>query len=171
MIRTDFLNLPAPTRPKDREAIRRAELAKGLFGGPASSHGRVVNFNAGGPAPVKARNTTGGVMDLYQGITRSDDEVRRSEIEERMGRLPVRVQRLATDQGITDIELLQVIGAVVANSNRYGGERVQLFSSDLARALGVSTQKADALLDEAVRRGFIEACSRSIGGGYFRPRI
>jgi hypothetical protein len=110
-------------------------------------------------------------MDLYQGMTRSDAEVRRAEREERMGRLPIRVQRLATDQGVTDLELLQVVGAVVAKSDTWGGNRVQLFASDIARSLGVSTQRADALLDEAVRRGFVEAYSRSIGGGYFRPCI
>jgi len=169
-IRTDFLNLPAVTRPADREAARKSEAAKSFLGGPASTHGRVVNFNAGGSAPAKTSGL-GSTLDLYEGVSRSEEEVRRAEIEERMGRLPVRVQRLATDQGVTDLNLLQVVGAVVAKSDTWGGQKVQLFASDIGRALGVSTQKADALLDEAVRRGFIEACSRSIGGGYFRPRI
>jgi hypothetical protein len=170
----------APVRKGDGDATeaertqrRRSEVAAQAAPSRRSDpRGHFLNFNdTATSAPAKARNTTGGVMDCYGGVTRSDAEVRRAEREERMSRLPIRVQRLATDQGVTDLDLLHVVGAVVAKSDTWGGNRVQLFSSDLGRTLGISTQKADALLDEAVRRGFIEAYSRSIGGGYFRPCI
>jgi hypothetical protein len=152
---------------------RRSEVAAQAAPSRRSDpRGHFLDFNdTAAPAPAQARNTTGGVMDCYGGVTRSDAEVRRAEREERMSRLPIRVQRLATDQGVTDLDLLHVVGAVVAKSDNYGGARVQLFASDIARSLGVSTQRADALLDEAIQRGFVEAYSRSIGGGYFRPLI
>lgn len=170
MIRTDFLNLPMPTRQKDREASRKSEAAKGLFGGPASSHGRVVNFSAGGPAPEKARNTTGGVMDLYDSGF-GNELARRDEEHDRFAKLPKAIQQAAKAQGVTDLTLLEIAGTIHRKSEVYSGERVQVFASDLAKATGTTTQRAEQLIDEAVRRGLIERTGQTPGGGFFRSRL
>lgn len=170
MIRTDFLNLPAATRPADREAVRRAEQAKGLFGGPASEKGLGLNFNAPDKAP--ARTTPGGTttMSFYDTVSRSET-AQQAEAHDRLARLPKAIQQAAQAQGLTDLPLLEIAGAIHRKSEVYGGERVQVFASDLAKATGTTTQRAEQLIDEAVRRGLIERTAQAPGGGFFRSRL
>lgn len=170
MIPTDFLNLPAPSRPADREAVRRAEQAKGLFGGPASERGLGLNFRAPDKAP--ARTTPGGTttMSFYNTVSRSET-AQQAEAHDRMARLPKSIQQAAQAQGIADLALLEIAGAIHRKSEVYGGERVQVFASDLAKAIGTTTQRAEQLIDEAVRRGLIERTAQAPGGGLFRSRL
>jgi hypothetical protein len=151
-------------------ARRHAKEAKGLFGGPASQSGLGLNFRAPDKAP--ARTTPGGTttMSFYDSVSRSET-AKQGETHDRLAKLPKAIQNVAQAQGVTDLALLEIAGAIHRKSEVYGGERVQVFASDMAKATGLTTQRAEQLIDEAVRRGLIERTAQAPGGGFFRSRL
>jgi hypothetical protein len=169
MIPTSFLNLPVHDTSSDREKRQRAEQVRGLFGGPASTNGLGLNFSRNG-APARTSSAGTDLID-FGTMRRSEEEVRREEIARRMDRLPRKVQNLTQSHGINDIELLEVVAAVTRRSDQLSGERVQVFFSDTARALGISAQRAEFLLDQAVSKKLLRETSRSIGSGWYRSAL
>lgn len=157
---------PALDSQCDQEARRRAAEAAHEVG-TRNSRGPLIDFAKPGLPASKSSGMGGSALDLYAPSLRAD-MVMRDHRAAKMDRLPVKVQRLAQEQGITDLDFLTVIGAVVAKNAVMGADaKVQLFASDLGRAIGITSQKADALLDDAARRGWIER----FAGNYVRARI
>lgn len=166
MIPTGFPHLTRRETEADRSARRRAAAAFDLFGGPAGQNGHGINFNAETAPAAPSSNMGGSVLDLYGSTSFKADLVRRDERDARMDRLPAVVQKLATEQGVTSIELLEIVGAIHRKSAVMGGQKVQLFASDLGRALNIPANKAEALLTEATQKGFVT----SFPGSYWVPR-
>jgi len=157
---------PAVDTADHREERRRAAGAAEAFGS-RNARAPMVDFSKSGPAAAPSSGMGGSLWDAYTPSFRAE-MVQRDERAAKMDRLPAKVQRLASELGITDVELLTVIGAVVAKNAVMGADaKVQLFASDLGRAIGVTSQKAEALLADAAQRGFIER----FGGDYVRARI
>ena len=146
---------PAVDTHDHREERHRAAGAAEAFGS-RNARGPMIDFSKSGPAAAPSSGMGGSALDIYAPPFRAE-MVQRDERAAKMDRLPVKVQRLAQEQGITDLDLLTVIGAVVAKNAVMGADaKVQLFASDLGRAISITSQKADALLAEAAQRGFIE---------------
>lgn len=156
---------PASDTPRDRASRRRTAATIDLFGGPASTHGRRLDFNA--PAATAARSSGMGVSfaDAYAPSWKAE-MAQRDEHAARIDKLPQAVQRLSTEQGVTDLSLLETVAAVHRKSAAMGGQKVQLFASDLGRALGIPSANAEALLTEATKKGFIA----SFPGSYWSSR-
>jgi hypothetical protein len=154
VIPTDFKNLTRRDTPRDSEARQRAAAAVNLFGGPAGPNGLSLNFNAKG-APAPSSNMNGSSLDLYGSTSFKADIIKRDERDARMDRLPAAVQELATEQGVTDLLMLEAVAIISRACNAMGGQ-AQCFSSDIGRAIGISTQQADEILREAAQRGFVE---------------
>ena len=151
-------------------ARRNAAEATKLFGGSARVKGLGLNFNAPDKAP--ARTTPGGTttMSFYDTVSRSET-AQQAEAHDRLARLPKAIQQAAQAQGIADLTLLEIAGAIHRKSEVMSGERVQVFASDLAKATGTTTQRAEQLIDQAVRLGLIERTAQAPGGGFFRSRL
>lgn len=165
MIKTDFLNLAPHDSAHDRQARQRAADVFHEVG-TRNSRGPLIDFGMPS-APAAKPSGMSSIMDLDTPSYRAEMAVR-DERAAKMDRLPAKVQRLSQELGITDLGLLQTIGAVVAKNAVMGADaKVQLFASDLGRAVGITSQRADALLDDAARRGFIER----FAGNYVRSRI
>lgn len=164
MIPVGFQNLTRRDTEADRSARRRAAAAFDLFGGPASQNGAGINFSKPS-APAMPTSGTGSLADLYQPAFRAE-VAQRDERAARLDKLPQAVQRLSTEQGVTDLPMLEAV-AIVSRACKTMGGQAQVFSSDVGRAIGVSTQRADEILREAAQRGFIEPRANS----YWRCKL
>ena len=158
-------NLPRRETEADRSARRRAAAAFELFGGPAGHNGSGINFNAKS-APAMPTSGTGSLADLYQPAFRSEIALR-DERAARMDRLPAAVQKLATEQGETDLPTLEALALIQRASKTMGGNPAQCFSSDIGKAIGVTTQRAEEILGSLAERGFIEPRA----GSYWRCKL
>lgn len=164
MIPTDFKNLTRRDTSRDREARRRAAAAVNLFGGPAGQNGVGLNFNAmGAPAPSSDMGVS--FADAYAPPWKAE-QAEKDARAARLDKLPVAVAKLATEQGVTDIQLLEIV-AIVERGNKIMNGPVQAHRGDIARAIGVTADKAEALMTEAARRGFIEPRANS----YWRCKL
>lgn len=150
----------------DRSARRRAAATFDLFGGPAGQKGAGLDFSTKAAPAAPSSNMGGSVLDLYGSTAFKADIVQRAERDARLDRLPAAVQKLATEQGVTDLNLLEVVAAVHRKSTVMGGQKAQLFASDLGRSLNITGAKAEALMTEAAQKGFIT----SFPGSYWKPR-
>lgn len=149
----------------DRSARRRAAAAFDLFGGPASQNGAGINFSKPS-APAMPTTGTGSLADLYQPAFRSEIALR-DERAARMDRLPAAVQKLATEQGVTDLPMLEAVAVISRACTTMGGNPAQCFASDIGKAIGVTTQRAEEILREAAQRGFVEPRA----GNYWRCKL
>lgn len=145
----------------DRTARRRSAAVSGNFSRTPSG----LDFNQ--RAPAAPSSGMGSLLDLYGSTAFKADIVQRDERNARLDRLPASVQRLATEQGVTDLPMLEAIAIISRACKTMGGNPAQVFSSDVGRVIGVTTQRADEILREAARRGFIEARTNS----YWRSRL
>jgi hypothetical protein len=145
----------ATDTPRDREARRRSAATVNLFGGPVSTHGLGLDFNAKGAPAAPSSGMGGSVMDLYGSTVVSADIVKREELAARMDRLPAVVAKLATEQGVTDLPMLEAVAVIHRNCKTMNGP-AQVFASDIGKAIGVSTQRAEELTRKAAQLRFIE---------------
>lgn len=166
MIKTDFLNLPAVPTQKDREAVRRAEAGQAF----PSRHARGLGLDLTQPLKAVKTDGFGSTMALYDNGTVNELAQRDAE-HDRFAKLPKAIQQAAKAQGLTDLTMLQIAGAIHAKSAMMGHERVQIFASDLATATGTTTQRAEQLMSQAVRCGLIEQTGQTPGGGFFRSKL
>lgn len=157
-------NLRRRETEADRAARRRAAAAFDLFGGPVGQSGQRLDFSKPS-APAMPTSGTGSLADLYQPAFRAE-MAERDERDARMDRLPAAVQKLATEHGVTDLPMLEAV-AIISRACKTMGGQAQCFSSDIGRALGVSSQRADEILREAAQRGFIEPRANS----YWRCKL
>jgi len=165
MIPTGFLNLTRHDTETDRSARRRAAATTALFGGAASQSGQKLDFSKSG-APAMPTSGTGSLADLYQPAFRAEI-TQRAERAARLDMLPPAVQRLATEQGVTDLPMLEAVTVISRACKAMGGNPAQCWASDIGRIIGVSTQRADEILREAAQRGFIEPRANS----YWRCKL
>ncbi|WP_353182458.1 hypothetical protein [Bosea sp. (in: a-proteobacteria)] len=158
---------PVSDTPRDRASRRCAAATIDLFGGPASTHGQRLDFNAkAAPAAVPSSGMGGSSLDLYGAAVFRAEIAQRDERAARLDKLPAAVQRLATEQGVTDLPMLEAV-AIISRACKTMGGQAQVFSSDVGRTIGVSTQKTDEILREAAQRGFIEPRANS----YWRCKL
>lgn len=161
MIKTDFLGLIRSDTDAARTARRRsAAVATSFTTAPVT-----LDFSRKS-APAMPTSGTGSLADLYGSAVFREEITRREERAAQMDRLPAPVQRLAQTQGITDIDLLTAISIIHRNCQTMGGEAV-VHCSDIGRAMGITTARAEGLVSEGVRRGFIEART----GSRWRSRL
>lgn len=146
---------PASDTTRDRETRQRAAEATQLFGGPASSHGERLDFSAkAAPAALSSGAGTSFVQEPAWKAEMADRDARAA----RLDKLPAAVQRLASAEGITSVELLETIAIIHRAAKIMSGE-AQVHPADVGRSIGVPTVKAEALLAEAVAKGWVEARS------------
>lgn len=141
---------PSDTQ-RDREARRRSAAVSSSFTAAPSG----LDFNKRAPA-APSSGMNGSFLDLYGSTAFKADIVKREERDARVDRLPAGVQRRAAEQGVTDLTMLEATACVVRACKAMGGNPAQVFSSDVGRALGITTAQAEEALREASRRGFIE---------------
>lgn len=162
MIPTSFLGNERRDTDADRIARRRSAAVSGNFSRTSTG----LDFNKRAPA-APSSGMNGSFLDLYGSTAFKAEISQRDERSARLDRLPASVQRLATEQGVTDLPMLEAVAIIARASATMGGNPAQVFSSDVGRAIGVTTQRADEILREAARRGFIEARTNS----YWRSRL
>lgn len=151
MIHLTMLDTVRRDTDADRTARRRSAAVTNAFTAAPS----VLDFSRKS-APAMPTSGTGSLADLYGSTVFREEITRREERAAQMDRLPAPVQRLAQSHGITDISLLSAIGIVHKASATMGGQPAQCFAGDIGRAIAVTTQRAEAFLDEAAARGFIQ---------------
>lgn len=151
MIPTSFLGSPRKDTETDRTTRRRSEAVTDAFARKTTG----LDFSRKS-APAMPTSGTGSLADLYGSFAFKSDIARRDERDAVLDKLPQPVARLSQIHGITDLDLLRTIGIVHKACATMGGQPVQVFASDIGRAMSVTSQRADALLSEAVSRGFIE---------------
>jgi len=150
MIPTSFLGNERRDTDADRTARRRSAAVSSSFTAAPSG----LDFNQRGPAAPSSG--MGSFLDCYGSTRFKEDIVKREERDARLDRLPAGVQRRAAEQGVTDLTMLEATACVVRACKTMGGNPAQVFSSDVGRALGITTAQAEEALREASRRGFIE---------------
>lgn len=150
MIRTDFLDLPAPARPADREAVRRAEEASKLFGGSARVKGLGLNFRAPDTAQAKTSGMA-STMDLYAPVIRAED-AKREEIARRMDALPSHIAALPQKEPGLGVDALEALAVIERGSRAMGGQPVSITRGDLARAIKSTPERAEAIISDLERR-------------------
>ncbi len=158
-------NLTRRETEADRTARRRADAVTKMFGGAAGQSGQRLDFSKPS-APAMPTSGTGSLADLYQPAFRAE-VAQREERTARLDKLPQAVQRLATEQGVTDLHMLEAVAIIFRASKALGGNPAQCWASDIGRTIGVTTQRADEILREAVQRGFIELRANS----YWRCKL
>lgn len=156
---------PASDTPHDRASRRRAAATIDLFGGPASTHGQRLDFNTKAAPAAPSSGMGVSFADAYAPSWKAET-AQRDERAARLDKLPLGVQRLATEQGVTCLPTLETV-AIISRACKTMGGQAQCFSSDIGRAIGVSTQRADEILREAIQRGFIEPRANS----YWRCKL
>lgn len=114
-------NLTRRETEADRTARRRADAVTKMFGGAAGQSGQRLDFSKPS-APAMPTSGTGSLADLYQPAFRAEI-AQRDERDARMDRLPAAVQKLATEQGVTSIELLETVAAVHRKSAVWAARR------------------------------------------------
>lgn len=144
---------------EDRTARRRAAATATTFGNRNQSGPR-IDFNAKG-APAASSGMGVSFADAYGSTAFKADIVRRDERDAVVDRLPAVVAKLVQTHGVTDIQLLQVVGAVHRKSTVMGHQAVQVFPDEIGREIGATRERAEALMEEAVRRGFVASLPRS----------
>lgn len=103
-------------------------------------------------------------LDLYAPSWKAD-QAQKDANASRADKLLPAVRALAQSHGL-DLEALEVINIVHRNAKIMGGE-AQVWASDAGQAVGISTQRTEAILADAVRRGLLEERS----GSRFRSKI
>lgn len=151
MIHLTMLDTVRRDTDTDRTARRRSAAVAETFA-PAPA---LLDFSRKA-APAMPTSGTGSLADLYGSLVFKADIARRDERDAVLDKLPQPVARLSQTHGVTDLDLLRTIGIVHKASATMGGQPAQCFAGDIGRAIGVTTQRADALLSEAVSSGFIE---------------
>jgi hypothetical protein len=124
-----------------------------------------LDFNSKAGAASQSSGTGGlSMLDLYAPAWKSE-QAQKDANATRAEKLLPSVRHLAQSHGL-DIDALEVINIVVRNAKIMGGEAV-IFASDAARAVGIDTRKAEAVISDAVSRGLLE----DRGGNRFRSKI
>lgn len=164
MIPTGFHNLARRDTEADCSARRRADAVTKMFGGAAGQSGQRLDFSKPS-APAMLTTGTGSLADLYQPAFRAEI-AQRDERAARLDKLPPAVQRLATEQGVTHLPMLEAV-AIISRACKAMGGQAQCFVSDIGRSIGVTTQRVDEILREAAQRGFIEPRANS----YWRCKL
>ncbi|MXQ13982.1 hypothetical protein [Microvirga makkahensis] len=150
MIPTDFLHLPVPTRPSDREAARRAEEASKLFGGSARVKGLGLNFRAPDTAQAKTSGMA-STMDLYAPVIRAED-AKREEIARRMDALPSHIAALPQKEPGLGVDALEALAVIERSSKAMGGQSVAVTRGDIARAIKCAPERAETIISDLERR-------------------
>lgn len=164
MIPTSFMGLkPADTDPV-HAARRRAAGAAQAFGGRNAQGSRIDFAECSGTATPSSG--MGSLMDAYTPAFKAEMANREARAA-RLDKLPVAVARLATAHGVTSLPMLEAVAVIARACTVMGDNPAQVFPSDIARTIGLTTQGTEELLREAVSKGFIE----ERGGSYWRCRL
>lgn len=146
---------PATDTPRDHEARQRAAATATTFGN-RNQCGPRIDFSAKSGPAAPSSGMNGSILDLYGSTAFKADIARRDERSARPDALPQAVQRLSTEQGVTDLDLLQTVAIIHRNCKTMNGP-AQVFPDQIGKAIGVTTQRAEELTRDAAQRGFIEA--------------
>lgn len=153
---------PKKTAPAPRTARHRTVTPDDAF--QARNARPILDF-AAKPAAAPSSAMGGSVMDLYAPAFRAEMD-QRDNAAARLDKLEGPVQRLAQTHGLA-IEALEVINIVHRNAKIMGGNPVQAFKADLARATGQPVSQVEAALREAVSKGLLEERNNS----YWRSKL
>lgn len=123
-----------------------------------------LNFDDKSGSAAQSSGMNGSALDLY-GPAWKTEQAQKDARAARADKLMPVVRQLARSHGL-DIEALEVLNIVYRNAKIMGGE-AQVWASDAGRTVGISTQKAEAILADAVRRGLLGERL----GSRFRPTI
>lgn len=124
----------------------------------------LLDFDTKSGPSAQSSNMNGSALDLYVPSWKSE-QAQMDANASRAEKLMPAVRALAQSHGL-DIEALEVLNIVARNCAILGGE-AQVWPSDAGRSVGVSTQRAEAIIADAVSRGLLEAR----GGHRFRSKI
>ena len=159
-----FQRLENTTGPTLRADVSREEQQQRLRRDP------IMIFD-GTSITSGAQATPGGSSFIdVTGITPSGPSA--SELlAKRFDALPMKIQVAAQAKGIArskdSLDMLTVAGMIHRSSERFsGGEKAYVDASDVGRAIGVTTQRAAALMDEAARLGFVREILSSTGRAF-----
>lgn len=123
-----------------------------------------LDFNSKAGTASQSSGMGGSVLDLYAPTWKAE-QAQKDANSARADKLLPAVRQLAQSHGL-DIDALEVINIVVRNAKIMRGEAT-VFASDAARAVGIETRKAEAIISDAVFRGLLE----DRGGHRFRSKI
>ena len=124
----------------------------------------LLDFDDKSGSAAASSNMNGSALDLYAPSLKAE-QAQKDASAARAEKLVPAVRALAQSHGL-DLEALEVINVVVRNTTIMGGEAT-VYASDAGRAVGISTQRAEAVIADAVRRGLLEERS----GSRFRSKI
>lgn len=123
-----------------------------------------LDFDDKSGSAAQSSGMNGSALDLYAPSWKAD-QAQKDANAARADKLMPAVRQLAQTHGL-DLEALEVINIAHRNARIMGGE-AQVWAGDAGRAVGICTQKAEAILADAVRRGLLEERS----GSRFRSKI
>ncbi|RDJ21992.1 hypothetical protein DWF00_27110 [Bosea caraganae] len=158
-------NLTRRDTDETRASRRRAAAVATTFG-DRNQKGPALDFNAKASPAAPSSGMGVSFADAYAPSWKAE-MAERDERAARLDKLPPAVQRLATEQGMTELPMLEVIAIISRACKTMGGNPAQCWASDIGRAIGVSTQKTEEILREAAQRGFIEPRANS----YWRSKL
>jgi hypothetical protein len=169
MIRTDFLNLPAKDTPEAREARKKAAEARTLFGGPASDYGSGLDFTkATGPAKTSGMGMS--TLDIYAPVQRAD-EAKRAETEAQMEKLPASIAALPKKHPGLALDALEALASIQRSYAVRGEQPVPVHRGDLARNIGVSVERAEAIINDLQARNLIQRHATAGTVPHFRVKV
>ena len=123
-----------------------------------------LDFDDKSGSAAQSSGMNGSALDLYAPSWKAD-QAKKDDNAARAEKLMPAVRALAQSHGL-DLEALEVINSVVRNATIMGGEAT-VYASAAGRAVGISTQRAEAAIPDAVRCGLLEERS----GSRFRSKI
>jgi hypothetical protein len=160
----DIRSLPRPTNsPVDYEARHRAAKAQDLF---RENPHRIDFAKANGPA---AKIATGSVMDLYADAP--GEAGQRAEIARRMDALPIEVAALPKKHAGLALDHLEALAAIRRSYELRGEQPVPVIRGDLARAINVTAERAEAIIRDLEARTLIERHATAGTVPHFRMNL
>ncbi|WP_029031017.1 hypothetical protein [Salinarimonas rosea] len=164
MIPTSFIDLPAQDTPKDREMRQRAAEATKLFGGSARVSGRGLDFSQPSAGTVRPSGMA-STLDLYGEVV-PHAAAQRAEAERRLDAIPADIRELSR-RGLDLSDLEAVV--VLRRDYRAGGEQpIPVQRGALGRAIGVSADRAEAIIDRLTQAGVLRRHATAGTVPYFR---
>lgn len=145
-------NISTSQRERIETARKNAAAGTKLFGGTADETGKALDFNT--PSTRRAKSSgMASTMDLYAPAVR-DEDAARDDLSRRKSALPAHIADLSTKSDL-GVDALEVLSLVEQRSKAMGGGPVAVQRGEVARAAGLTPDRAEEIIGTLERRNLI----------------